>query len=207
MCWLHYFKITWAQGKMTLQAQGWTSFLSSASTVPGASTLCTLAEACSRPVARHGGGDYHASSSFQMSLCLSCRELFNRYLWQTVVIFRSSITFVTISLKFIAIIRHELGLNRHVAASSNSPFKDFLNPLHLFRLYLSIFLACCCSFLLHVVANLASRQLVLLSSVPKFLHSFLWSKGSAPLFFWKLLTRLCQSSFYPFYTGQNFVSV
>ena len=41
--------------------------------------------------------------------------------------------------------------------------------------------SCCCSFLLHVVANLicillVCRQLFLLSALPKFLHFFLWSK-------------------------------
>ena len=47
----------------------------------------------------------------------------------------------------------------------------------------ALFLAsCCCSFLLHVVANLicillVSRQLVLFSDLPKFLHSFAVTKG------------------------------
>ena len=47
-----------------------------------------------------------------------------------------------------------------------------------------------CSFLLYVLANLicifvVSRQLVLLSTFPKFLHSFCGQNEWARLFFWK----------------------
>jgi len=76
------------------------------------------------------------------------------------------------------IIRHELGLHRLVSASFNSLFKG-LRVVYVHLVYNSgLFLATCyCSFLLHVVANficifLVSRQLVLLSTLPKFLHSF-----------------------------------
>jgi hypothetical protein len=51
----------------------------------------------------------------------------------------------------------------------------------------ALFLASCCwcSFLLHVVDNLififlVSRQLILLSYLPKFLHSFCGHEGCCP---------------------------
>jgi len=53
----------------------------------------------------------------------------------------------------------------------------------------ALFLAsCCCSFLLHVVANLICtflvlRQLVRLSTLLKFLHSFCGQEGFTQLFF------------------------
>jgi ABC-type iron transport system FetAB permease component len=83
----------------------------------------------------------------------------------------------------IIIIRHELGLDRPVSTSSNSFFEVlqvvFVHSVHNSALFLT---SCCCSFLLHVLANLicillVSRQLVLLSYLPKFLHSFCGQKG------------------------------
>ena len=59
----------------------------------------------------------------------------------------------------------------------------------------ALFLAsCCCSFLLHNVANLicilsVSRQLFLLSTLPKFIHSFCGQEVCIRLF-WKMSWRL-----------------
>jgi len=68
---------------------------------------------------------------------------------------------------------------------------------------------CCCSFLLHVIANLIciiliSDQLVLLSSLPKFLHSFYGKKVRIPLFFKKMSSRLMLIIFYPFVCDSKF---
>jgi hypothetical protein len=57
-----------------------------------------------------------------------------------------------------------------------------------------LFLAsCCCSFLLHLISNLiciflVSCQLVVLATLPKYLHSFCGQKGCTLLFFWKIST-------------------
>ena len=73
----------------------------------------------------------------------------------------------------------------------------------------ALFLASCfCSFWLHVVANLiciflVSRQLVLLSTLPKCLLSFCGQKVCEPQF-WKLSFRLMSVVFYPFVWGSNF---
>ena len=77
---------------------------------------------------------------------------------------------------------HELGLDGYVSVSSNSLLKVFqIVFVHL--VYNStLFLApCCCSFSLHVMANLicmflVSRQLIMLSTFPKFLPSFVVKK-------------------------------
>jgi hypothetical protein len=82
----------------------------------------------------------------------------------------------------IIIIHHELGLNSPVSALSNSLFKDLPSPLRALVYNSTLFLAsCCCSFFLHIVANLiciflVSRQLVLLLILPEFLHSFVVKK-------------------------------
>jgi len=56
-------------------------------------------------------------------------------------------------------------------------------------------LTSCCTFLLHVVANLiwiclVSRQLVLLSTIPKYLHFLCGKKGCTWQYFWKIWCRL-----------------
>ena len=103
---------------------------------------------------------------------------------------------------------YELDLNRLVSASSNSLFKVLSSRLPPFAL----FLASCCSFLLHVVVNLmsiflASRQLVLFSSLPKFLHSFCGHKGCTQLFFRKLTSRLMLIISILVSKGPNFASM
>ena len=65
-----------------------------------------------------------------------------------------------------------------------------------------IFLSpCCSSFLLHVVANvmcsfLVSRQLVLLSALPEFLHFLSVPNVFIPLLFCKMQSRLMSIVFY-----------
>jgi len=87
--------------------------------------------------------------------------------------------------------RHELGLDRPVSPRllvSSKVFQvAFVHLVYNSALFLS---SCCCSFLLHVIANLicivlVSRQLVLLSTHPKFIHSFCGQKGYTRLF-WKI---------------------
>ena len=69
---------------------------------------------------------------------------------------------------------------------SSKPFQAaFYHPVYNSALFSP---SCCCSFLLHVVANLirifsVSCRLVLLSAIPKFLHSFCGHKECARLFF------------------------
>jgi len=98
----------------------------------------------------------------------------------------------------IIIIRHELGLDRPVSASSNSLFKGLPSRLRPLFYNSALFLESCCSFLLHVVDSLiciflVSRQLILLSALPKFLHSFCGQKGCIRLSFWKFYLNWCQS--------------
>jgi len=82
----------------------------------------------------------------------------------------------------IIIIRYDLGLDRPVSASSNILFNGLPSRFQNMVYNSALFLAyCCCSFLLHVVANvicilLVSRQLVLLSGLPQCLHSFCGQK-------------------------------
>jgi len=75
------------------------------------------------------------------------------------------------------IIRHQLGLERPLSTSPKM-FSNFFKVAFVHSVHGSaiFFPSCSCSFLLHVVANLIcifsiSRQLVLLSTLPKFLHS------------------------------------
>jgi hypothetical protein len=83
----------------------------------------------------------------------------------------------------VIVIRHQLDLDRPASASSNSFFKCLPSRLRPTGLQFSFFLpSCCCSFLLHVVVNLiciflVSRQLVLLSTLPKCRQSFCGPKG------------------------------
>jgi len=78
----------------------------------------------------------------------------------------------------IIIISHQLGLHRPVSASSGSFFRVFQAVVVHLVCNSALFLSFCLrSFFLLFVANficifLISRQLVLLSSLPKFLHSF-----------------------------------
>ena len=95
----------------------------------------------------------------------------------------------------IIILRNELGLHRPVLASSNWLVKSLPSRLCPFGPQFSIIFASCCSFLLYVIVNmicifLVSRQLVLLSALPKFRHS------------------LCgQKSVYPAVPLKNFISI
>ena len=82
------------------------------------------------------------------------------------------------------IIRQQLVLDRPVSASSNSPSKDLPRRLRPFCSTIQYYFCapCCISFLLHVAAKLLcivllSRQPVLLSTLPKFLHPFYCQKG------------------------------
>ena len=89
---------------------------------------------------------------------------------------------------FIIIILHELGLTRPVAALCNILFKGLPSRLRPLFYNSALFLESCCSFLLHVVDSLiciflVSRQLILLSALPKFLHSFCGQKGCIRLSF------------------------
>ena len=74
----------------------------------------------------------------------------------------------TVLIIIIVIICHELGLDRPVSASSDSLFKGLPSRLRPLIFNSALFLAaCCCSFLLRVVANLiciflVSRQMVLI---------------------------------------------
>jgi len=90
----------------------------------------------------------------------------------------STCTFASkINIFIITIIYHELGLDKPVSASSNILFKGLPSRVRPFGLHFSIILTSWCSVLLHVVVSLiwislASRQLVLFSTLRKFLHSF-----------------------------------
>jgi len=87
-------------------------------------------------------------------------------------------TFILLFIVIIIIIRHYLGHDRPVSASSNGLFRGLPSRLRPFGLYSALFLAsCCCSFLLRVAVNLicvslVSFQPVLLSTLPNFSHSF-----------------------------------
>jgi hypothetical protein len=91
----------------------------------------------------------------------------------------SPLTAVTIII-IIIIIRQELGLDRPVSASSNSLFEGLPSRLRPFGLQLSITLGILFLFILVTCRSpydctfRVSRQVVLLSALPKFLH--LWSK-------------------------------
>jgi hypothetical protein len=92
----------------------------------------------------------------------------------------------------IIIIHHELrfiDLFRPLPLVSSNIFQVvFVRLVSNSSLFLS---SCCCSFLLHVAANLiciflVSRQLVLLSALTKFPHYFCVTKWCNWLFFWKI---------------------
>jgi hypothetical protein len=87
----------------------------------------------------------------------------------------------------IIIIRHELGLNRSVSASSKSFQRSSKSSSSIWSIIHHSFWHLLFSFFLHVVANLisiflVSRQLVLPSALPKFLRSFCGQKVCIPLF-------------------------
>ena len=69
----------------------------------------------------------------------------------------------------------------------------------------ALFLAsCCCSFLLHVVANqififLLSRQMFLLSVLPKIFSFILWSRRVYPAVILRNLISIDVSRFYPYF--------
>ena len=113
----------------------------------------------------------------------------------------------------VIIIRHESGLDRHVSASSIVSSKVFQVVFVHLVYKTALFLASyCCSFLLHVVANLiciflVSRQLVLLSNIPKFFHSFCGRKVCIPLNFWKFSSRLMSIVFILLSKGPNFACI
>jgi hypothetical protein len=76
----------------------------------------------------------------------------------------------------------------------------FVHSVYNSALYLA---CCCCSFWLHVVANfvcifLFSRQMFLLSTVPKFRHSCCGQTVSTQLFFWQISSRRMSIVIYPF---------
>ena len=106
-------------------------------------------------------------------------------LFRYVVYKAVTFSYISIIIIIIIIIRHELDLNRPVSASSNSLQVVFVHLVFNSALPLA---SCYCSFFLHVVANLicvflVSGQLVLLSSFPKFLHSFCGQKVCILQFF------------------------
>ena len=92
----------------------------------------------------------------------------------------------------IIIIRHVLGLERPVSAVSTIFFIGLSSRLFPPGYNSALFLSpCFCSFLLHVVHNwicifLVSRQVVLLSSLPKFIFFLLCSKSVYRLLFWEI---------------------
>ena len=98
------------------------------------------------------------------------------------------IIIIVIVVVIIIIIRPELALDRPVSAASKVFQFVFVHLVY----NAWLFLACsCCSFLLHVLANyicnfLVSRQLVPISTLPKFLHSFCGQRGSNRPFFRKI---------------------
>ena len=134
-------------------------------------------------------------------LILSMRTLFHGVSWKgsynyvsmcirlcTVYAHGTVHTYVSPFITIIIVIRHESGLNRPVSVSSYSPFQGLPSRLLQSVYNSALFLApCCCSLFLHAVANLicifsVSRQLVLLSALPKFLSSFCSHKGRNRLF-------------------------
>jgi hypothetical protein len=96
----------------------------------------------------------------------------------------------------IIIICHQLDSDRPVWPSVLVSLKVLQDVFAHLVYNLVLFLASCfCSFLLRVLANLicvslVSGQLVLLSALPEYLHSFCGHKGCTPLFFWKYI-NLC----------------
>jgi len=110
----------------------------------------------------------------------------------------------------IIIIRHQLGLNRPVSASSNSLFKGLPSRLRPFGLQFNITSAILLLFiLLHVVADfvcffLVSGQLVLLSGLQKCCHSFCDREGrTRPAVLLNNISTDVNSFFY-FFLGSKF---
>jgi len=83
-------------------------------------------------------------------------------------------------------ILHQLGPDKPVSVSSVVSSKVFqVVFIHLVHNPALLLASCWCSFLLHVAANLicvflVSRPLILLSTFPKFLLTFLWSQRVHP---------------------------
>ena len=95
-------------------------------------------------------------------------------------------------LDLIVVMSYELGLKRPLSAPSYGLLKGLSNQVLYIHLVhnSALFLASCCSSLLHVVTSLScmfvvSRQLVLLATFPKILHSFCGQKECTRLFFWE----------------------
>ena len=109
----------------------------------------------------------------------------------------------------IIIIRHQSSLDR-LSACLIVSLKVF-NVVFVQSVYNSaLFLPpCCCPLLLHVAANLiciflVSRQLALLSDLPKFLHYFWGENGCTRLFFWKNFICIGVNLLYTFARGSKF---
>ena len=86
---------------------------------------------------------------------------------------------------------------RELAVYSKAFQVVFVHLVYNSALYLA---SCCCSFLLHVVANLfgislISHQLVVFTTLPKFLNFFCCQKGCTRLFFCKISSRIKQIFF------------
>ena len=158
---------------------------------------------------------YRVLRPLAASLLTSITYKSKLYIFLKVLVVASSFVFIfcwflpfplifTYIIIIIIIICHQLGLDRPVSASSNSLFKGFHVVFVHWVYNASLFLASCYyPFLLHVVADLVciffvSRQLVLLSTLPKFLHSFSGQKLCTCLFFWKISSQLTSFVFYPF---------
>jgi len=111
----------------------------------------------------------------------------------------------------IIITHHELGLDRPVSASSNSLFEGLPGRLLSLSFNSALFLeSYCCSFLFHAVANLTCIFFVsrLLSTFPKFLHSFCGQKWCIRLFFWKkFISTDINHIFILFSKGPNFAVI
>jgi len=92
-------------------------------------------------------------------------------------------------------IHQELGLYRPVSACL-TVFSWVFQLVFVHLVYNSVlFLASCCSFLLNILVSLICnflvfRQLGLLSSLPKFIHSFCGHNGYTWLFFRKFSSQL-----------------
>ena len=158
---------------------------------------------------------FHASTCFKYHVLIVRRS----ELYYTASVFAWDIKLKQLLLSslssfffIIIIICHELGLERSVSASSSSLFKGLPSYLHpsglefsiIFGILLLIILVTCCS---QFGVILVSRQLVLLSTHPKFLHSFCHQKGCTQLFFWKFSLNWCQSFFILFSKDPNFASI
>jgi len=113
----------------------------------------------------------------------------------------------------IIITRHELCLVRPVSAflivCSKVSKVVFIHSVYNSELFLA---SCCFPFLLHVVANsicifLVTRQLVLFSARPKFLHFFVVKKGVPGCSCEKFHFEIRQFFILFFSRGLNFASI